>query len=218
MLIRLSDALTAGKPLTIRKHAANGENSRDASLLGAFSVEETLTWTVTPSREYGVQNVVLRIAADGKAPRDFPFTWQEDGAFSLTLPLGVLCENIDNCLFYYHILLIRGDSTLFINPIDNVNFYISSNAEKSFRLLIHSADFTTPFWFRGGVMYHIFVDRFYRSGKVTENEKTPCTRRSGRAILPNTARTPAPMSRTMNFSAAIYGELLKSFPIYQSLV
>ncbi len=171
MLIRLSDALTAGKPLTIRKHAANGENSRDASLLGAFSVEETLTWTVTPSREYGVQNVVLRIAADGEAPRDFPFTWQEDGAFSLTLPLGVLCENIDNCLFYYHILLIRGDSTLFINPIDNVNFYISSNAEKSFRLLIHSADFTTPFWFRGGVMYHIFVDRFYRSGKVTEKRK-----------------------------------------------
>ena len=101
MLIRLSDALTAGKPLTIRKHAANGKNSRDASLLGAFSVEETLTWTVTPSREYGVQSVVLQIAADGEAPRDFPFTWQEDGAFSLTLPIGVLCENIDNCLFAF---------------------------------------------------------------------------------------------------------------------
>ena len=70
MLIRLSDALTAGKPLTIRKHAANGKNSRDASLLGAFSVEETLTWTVTPSREYGVQSVVLQQTA--KRPEIFP--------------------------------------------------------------------------------------------------------------------------------------------------
>lgn len=171
MLIRLSEALIAGKPLTIRKYAANDENNRDVSLLGAFSVEETLTWTVTPSRVYGVQSVVLRIAADGKSPRDLPFTWQEDGSFHLSLSIGALCENIDNRLFYYHILLIRGDNTLFINSIDNVNFYISSNAEKSFRLLIHSADFTTPSWFRGGIIYHIFIDRFYRSGKVTEKRK-----------------------------------------------
>lgn len=171
MLIRLSDTLTTGKPFTIRKHTANGENNRDVSLLGAFSIEETLTWTLVPSREYGIQSIALRIAADGEPPRDFPFTWQEDGTFTLTLPMGDLCSNIDNCLFYYHILLIRGDNTLYINTIDNVNFYISSNAEKAFRLLIHSADFTTPAWFRGGVMYHIFVDRFYKSGKVTERRK-----------------------------------------------
>lgn len=171
MLIRLSDTLSAGKPLTIRKFSTNGEKLQDVSLLGAFSVEANITWTVASNRAYGADSVLLRIAADGETSRDIPFLWQEDGSFSLTLSLHELCGNIDDCLLYYHILLIRGNDTLFINSIDNVNFYISSNAEKAFRLLVHSADFTTPAWFPGGIMYHIFVDRFYKSGKVTEKRK-----------------------------------------------
>lgn len=171
MLIRLSDALSAEKPLTIRKQTADGNTIRDASLLGAFSKAEQITWTITPDRTYGVQSVVLQIAADGEAPHNIPFTWQENGTFSLSLSMNELCGKTDKCLFYYHLLLIRGTDILYINAIDNVNFCISANVEKPFRLLIYSAGFTTPSWFYGGVMYHIFVDRFYRSGKVTEKRK-----------------------------------------------
>ena len=168
MLIRLSNALTEGKNISLRKSDAAG---KDVSLLGAFSVEETVTWRISPHRTYGVQGVVLRIAKDGEGARDFPFTWQEDGSFALSLSMQALCENVDNCLFYYHLILLRGTDSLYVNAIDNVNFYISTNEENPFRLLVYSAGFTTPSWFYGGVMYHIFVDRFCKSGKVTQRRK-----------------------------------------------
>ena len=168
MLIRLSNALTEGKNISLRKSTATG---KDVSLLGAFSVEENITWRIFPHRTYGVQGVVLRIAKDGGPSKDIPFVWQEDGSFALSLSMQTLCENVDNCLFYYHLVLLRGTDSLYINAIDNVNFYISTNEEKSFRLLVYSAGFTTPSWFYGGVMYHIFVDRFCKSGKVTQRRK-----------------------------------------------
>lgn len=105
-----------------------------------------------------MQGVVLRIAKDREPSKDIPFVWQEDGSFALSLSMQTLCGNVDNCLFYYHLVLLRGTDSLYINAIDNVNFYISTNEEKPFRLLVYSAGFTTPSWFYGGVMYHIFVD------------------------------------------------------------
>ncbi len=168
MLIRLSDQLTAGRTITIQKQ---DETGADVSLLGAFSIEACITWKISPPRVYGVQGIVMRIAKDGEEPWDIPFVWREDGSFTLSLSMQDLCENVDNCLFYYCLVLLRGENTLFINAIENVNFYISTKAEKMFRLLVHSADFTTPSWFYGGVMYHIFVDRFCKSGKVTQQRK-----------------------------------------------
>ena len=163
MLVRLSDQLTAGKNITIKKH---NEKGIDVSLQGAFSIESSITWEISPHRAYGVQGIVMRIARDGEEPWDIPFVWQEDGSFILSLSMQELCDNIDNCLFYYRLLLLRGTDILYMNPFDNVHFNISENAEKMYRLLVHSADFTTPSWFYGGVMYHIFVDRFYKSGNV----------------------------------------------------
>lgn len=168
MLIRLSDQLIAGKNITIEKLNDKGD---DVSLQGAFSIEACITWKVTSPRVYGVQGITMHIAKDGKDSREIPFVWQKDGSFTLTLSMQELCEDVDNCLFYYCLLLMRGENSLFINALDNVNFYFSTNEEKQFRLLVHSAEFTTPSWFKGGVMYHIFVDRFCKSGKVTQQRK-----------------------------------------------
>ena len=168
MLIRLSDQLTAGKNITIQKY---NESGIDVSLQGAFSIESCITWKIVPHRTYGVQGIAMRIAKDGEGPRDIPFIWQEDGSFSLSLSMQELCENVDNCLFYYRLVLLCGTDVLYMNPFDNVHFHISANAEKAYRLLVYSADFTTPSWFYGGVMYHIFVDRFCKSGKVAQQRK-----------------------------------------------
>ncbi|MCI8611288.1 MAG: glycoside hydrolase family 13 protein [Clostridiales bacterium] len=168
MLIRLSDQLTTDKNITIQKY---NEKGTDVSLQGAFSIESCITWEISPHRAYGVQGVVMRIARDGEESFDIPFVWREDGSFILSLSMQTLCGEIDNCLFYYRLVLLRGTDVLYMNPFDNVHFYISANAENLYRLLVHNADFTTPSWFYGGVMYHIFVDRFYKSGKVVQQRK-----------------------------------------------
>lgn len=36
----------------------------------------------------------------------------------------------------------------------------------SYQILVYAEDFATPDWFKGGIMYQIFPDRFYRKGNV----------------------------------------------------
>ena len=66
---------------------------------------------------------------------------------------------------------MRGADTLFSDSVNNVDFTLSPTTASRFRLLIHDADFVTPDWFKGGTMYHIFVDRFCRgAGEVVLRE------------------------------------------------
>ena len=41
----------------------------------------------------------------------------------------------------------------------------STNAEASFQITVYDEKFTTPDWFKGGVMYQIFPDRFAKKGE-----------------------------------------------------
>ncbi len=139
-------------------------SGEDASTLGAFSFGTVITWTVRLSRRLGAAAVVLRLWRDGEASSDIPFrfvgTQNGEDVYEWTLDTATLCGDQNFGLFYYHFLLVRGQHTLFTSSINNVDFSLSEQAGQPFRLLIHTPDFKTPEWFRGGVMYHIFVDRF----------------------------------------------------------
>ena len=37
-----------------------------------------------------------------------------------------------------------------------------NNSSKTYELLVHAGDYKTPQWIQGGMIYHIFVDRFHR--------------------------------------------------------
>ena len=137
---------------------------RDASTLGAFSVTDTLSLSVRVPRALGAAGVVLRIAADGKQARDLPlcFTATDNGedTYCLELPLSDLDVGEYGGLFYYEYLFLRGADTLFTDTSDNVTFALRTHSAGKFRLLVTGAELTTPAWFHGRTMYHIFVDRF----------------------------------------------------------
>lgn len=137
---------------------------RDVSLLGAFSVEDTLTLSVRVSRALGAAGVVLRIAPDGKAPIDMPLQFcATDGGtdtYTLTLALDTLDVGEHGGLFYYEYLFLRGVDTLFTSTGDNVTFTLCGHSAGKFRLLVTASGADTPAWFRGKTMYHAFVDRF----------------------------------------------------------
>ena len=61
----------------------------------------------------------------------------------------------------------------FINELGN--YYYSFNFDKSdpsklFELLIYGENYSTPDWIKGGTIYHIFVDRFYKTKLLTKND------------------------------------------------
>ncbi|MBE6573824.1 MAG: glycoside hydrolase family 13 protein [Ruminococcaceae bacterium] len=161
MLIKLSDELISGDKITLTKYT-----NRDASLRGAFSVSEKVNFTLNVPRSYGVRSAVMRFHRDGEGCRDIPFITEECGRYTLTLDMSALGAG----LYYYSILLLRGLDTLFTDSVNNVDFNLVPKSGTDFRMLVYSDDFETPEWFKGGVMYHTFIDRFYKSGKAEVRE------------------------------------------------
>ena len=141
-------------------------NGKDASQRGAFPYGTDIEFTVEVPRVLGASAVVLRINKDGAEPSDMPFSFVKtelgEDTYSLTLNTRELCGSLDNGLFYYEILFLRGLDTLFTSTYNYVDFTLERQSEGKFILLICSADFSTSEWFWGRTMYHVFVDRFFR--------------------------------------------------------
>lgn len=147
-------------------HIQKTVSGEDASYEGAFSFGTVITFTLHVPRRLGAAAVVLRLGRDGGAFCDTPLTFisTERGVdvYRTVLDTAALCEDSDHGLFYYHFLFVRGMDTLFTDTHNNVDFTLTRHEARSFRLLVHTADFKTPDWFAGATMYHVFVDRFCR--------------------------------------------------------
>ncbi|MBQ9783380.1 MAG: glycoside hydrolase family 13 protein [Clostridia bacterium] len=150
-------------------------NGADASLRGAFAAGEIIIFTALVPRRLGASAVVLRICRDGERDRDLPLTFvkTEEGVdeYSLSLDTAELCPTTGEGLFFYEFLFLRGLDTLFTSTQNQVDFTLERYSDRRFVLLVYEPGYTAPDWFRGRVMYHIFVDRFCRGeGEVAERE------------------------------------------------
>ena len=177
MLIKNHEILESQKTVKIEKYA----DGVRADLLGAFPKGTALRLRAILPRTYGFAAMVLRIAPDGGAERDLPFVFcdrtGDEDIYELELDTEALCEgngeSADSGLFFYEYLFLRGVDTLFSDSLNNVDFELSPTTAGKFRLLIHEKDFCTPDWFKGGTMYHVFVDRFFRGeGSVILRENS----------------------------------------------
>ncbi len=204
-------AADACMTVTFRKFS----NGRDVSRFGAFPRGEVLHLVVTCPRALGVTGVVLRLCRDGEEEKDTPFVFSEtDPAtltdrYELTLDTAALCGDDPCGLFYYRLLFLRKDDTLFSDSLNNVDFEPVPRGGTAFRLLVHEADFEAPAWFGEGVMYHVFVDRFCRGeGETTrrEGERAPELNPDWAHGIPQYAPYPgAPLSNHIHFGGNLWG-------------
>lgn len=146
-------------------------NGKDVSARGAFPCGTVIDFTVDVPRSLGASAVVLRISKDGEMDTDIAldYTDTQNGVdvYCTSLDTEKLCQGADNGLFYYEFLFLRGWDTLFTDTYNFVDFTLERASGGRFILLVHSADYDTPEWFKGRTMYHIFVDRFCKgSGEV----------------------------------------------------
>ena len=141
-------------------------NARDVSNLGAFVCGTVIDLEFSVTRALGARGVVMRIARDGCADTDIPLEFSgSDGVhdiYTLSIDTDKLCKNDGYGLFYYELLLLRGYNTLFTDTYNNFDFELAEREGSRFRLLVFERDYKLPTSFGAGVMYHVFVDRFYR--------------------------------------------------------
>ena len=169
MLTRLS---TSADCMPIIRKTANG---KDASTRGAFPCGTKITFTVETPRMLGASAVVLRIAEDGKQYMDIPLDFEKTemgiDRYYTMLDTEELCGSEENGLFYYEFLFLRGHDTLFTDTSNFVDFTLERQSGGKFMLLVHTSEYETPEWFKGRIMYHIFVDRFYKGeGKTSKRD------------------------------------------------
>lgn len=141
-------------------------NGADASARGAFAVGEKILYTVAVPRELGASAVVLRICREGEQDRDLPLRFDgiENGIdrYTLSLDTAEICGTEGRGLFFYEFLFLRGVNTVFTSTHNQVDFTLQPHSDRRFALTVYDKDYVTPEWFKGRIMYHIFVDRFFR--------------------------------------------------------
>lgn len=210
MLLKLHSALESDGRIKIEKTA----NGLDVSHLGALPWGVKLSIKITVPRALGASAVVLRIARDGCPSVDLPLSFltrdSSQDTYEISLNTGDICEECDHGLFYYEYLFVRGWDTLFSSSLNNVDMELTSCTDCKFRLLVYKKEFAAPDWFSGGVMYHVFLDRFYRG----EGE---CSPRADSVInpdwehgIPQYARIAGePLSNNVFFGGNLWGVIQK---------
>ena len=145
----------------------------DVSRRSAFSKSETMELTLRISRILGVCVAVLSLKNDKTGqvtvmPLELCETEKDTDLYSVSLNFAALCGDMPHGLFFFDILLCRGDEKLYLNPVNNIDFTLSATEpETPFALLVYADGYQTPAWAKNAVMYHIFVDRFAKSEKHT---------------------------------------------------
>ena len=118
-------------------------------------------------RELGVLNAWLTVICDEDQKRtEYPMTWESrDGAYDrycIRVPFPA------PGIYWYFFRCETGEGEVLIGKGENGAE--CSEQPKSWQLTVYQKDFRTPDWIKGGAFYHIFVDRFMRSGTGVPGE------------------------------------------------
>ncbi len=116
------------------------------------------------NRKLGFRKAEMSINS-GKTGRVFRFDFQriENGFDIYELALDFSALSCDTDLYYFFIILYINEFHKFCfgskNNVDG-ELFAEEKKVRPFRFLVYDNNYTTPDWFKTGVMYHIFVDRF----------------------------------------------------------
>lgn len=75
-------------------------------------------------------------------------------------------------LFWYDFRYTSAYGDFFVVKAEHGLGVVSQSEGERFQLTVYDKNFTTPDWLKGGLIYQIFPDRFYNSGKKKSNVPT----------------------------------------------
>ena len=102
-------------------------------------------------------NAFLRLNKDGEEAELFPMS---KTGFGWTISISI--EEIG---LYFYSFYIEGVGNISCGYME---LGVLTEHANGFLLTVHSSDYKTPAWFKGGVMYQIFPDRFHKTGSMPD--------------------------------------------------
>ena len=142
----------------------DSRNSLYRSHLGAVPAGENLRMRLLLHKDACVHNAFIRVVNDS-----------DNSIFELPLNAAEClgdyrfydCEIVTaEGLYWYDFRYTSDYGEFFVIKSENGLGIVANEPSERFQLTVHSKDFTTPNWLKGGIIYQIFPDRFYNSGSV----------------------------------------------------
>ena len=148
-------------------------NSRDKFFkdkIGSVQMGEEIRFRLCLPRSFCCTGTVLMLRRDDGEYEERPMLWA--GMCDDQTEMWDIHTTVDReGLYWYHFdyFSAYGRSSI-LQTQDGVGAFAHSYGQKTdWQLTVTENNFTTPDWLKGGIIYQIFPDRFYNSGKKKEN-------------------------------------------------
>ena len=190
-----------------KKHIDN----KNVSVLGAFSYDKTVDFSLIIPRRCGATKVCMHLFGEGIENHKylkFDFAWTlidgENDIYTCKIDMSKIGIGL-----YYYKYEISTDKTFFLGEGEHVNELSVIENDNLIQLTVFKEENTSAEWIKGGIMYHIFVDRFRKSGKC-KPKKTAIINDDWYGGIPQYAKVPGGyVENNMFFGGDLYGIIEK---------
>lgn len=145
----------------------NSRNTLHKYPYGAVKNNQNITFRVVLPRHLGCSAMYLLIKEDNGDYIYHPLTWLsmegEDEEW-----WGIDYKPFKSGIYFYHFEYDTAWGRTSIRHNGNSCGTLSMG-KNDWQLSVYAEDFSTPDWLKGGIIYQIFPDRFYFSGKKKKN-------------------------------------------------
>ncbi|MDS1029364.1 glycoside hydrolase family 13 protein [Bacillota bacterium LX-D] len=147
-------------------------NSHDAFYrlpFGAVPCETKILLQIEVTSVETINNVYLRVWKSLEAQEEkIPMVLAKESGQKKIYQAQVTAPPKPNVLWYYFMLNV-GDRTYYygnnVFKRGGIGQIWQTTSLPSYQITVYKKDFTVPQWFKEGIMYQIFVDRFYNGGE-----------------------------------------------------
>lgn len=139
------------------------------SKFGSINSGEEITFRLLMPRYFNISAAYFMVQKDGEDLCEYKMEWENtcgDDAESYTVTVPFNSEG----LYFYHFDYMGafGRSSV-LSSGDGIGAFCGESDYLTQWQLTVSKKFDTPEWLKGGIIYQIFPDRFYNSGKYHKN-------------------------------------------------
>ncbi len=144
-------------------------HDKDFSSFGAFSYDDKVLFKLKIPRRCGASAVCMHLCGEGlenKLYKRFDFEWESiEGSFDIYTCIIDMAKIGVGLYYYKYEIDSPGSTFLGIGKKNGELSLMNKDDNGMIQLLIYQEKSSCAKWMHGGIMYHIFVDRFNKSGK-----------------------------------------------------
>lgn len=144
----------------------DSRNSLYKSKFGAVAQGESLALRLLLHNDAKVSKAFLLVKKDGE--NDYIYYEMSPKDYVEDYRVYEYCLSFDEGIYWYKFKYLSDFGEFFVTKGEH-NLGLVSSSGTDWQQTVFSGDFKTPDWLKGGIIYQIFPDRFYNSGKDKKN-------------------------------------------------